>query len=378
MGFSCNARKYIDTGGTNTRGVSFVNTIKGEYKGGRKKHAERILDFFEVAIYRDQGPLEVYREKSRAYSKKYFNVELSEKFFQKEFQRLTFETQKSRVRYAEKEASFKNLDWVHPKTPRIFIPVSINGIELQFLMDTGATSTVLFSPLPPEVTVERSNISANTYGVHQERISHELVKINEMTLGSTMIENHTALLEDNSTRDIFYKNGISGLLGFSSIKALKGIRFNVEDNRVVSISTFNPRNQNIDPINRNMLVFWGDLKVRVGIGDSVYACTFDTGAPRSHISQSLFETHKSKLGLEAIQGRHLNRRTAKRSYLIKARAKNKYIVELPVQTGGKNFNLYSIEINKDDDLRDDCIIGLDAILEMGGGEIDFVNYDFRL
>lgn len=103
----------------------------------------------------------------------------------------------------------------------IFIPVNVNGVELNFLLDSGIAETLLFSL--ENKNVDFKNIEKITFKGLGETVSIEALKSikNDVKIGKNFIDNsHTIFLVLDESFNISQDIGIpvNGIIGYYFFK----------------------------------------------------------------------------------------------------------------------------------------------------------------
>lgn len=259
------------------------------------------------------------------------------------------------------EFTLKNIS---PDKTRIVVPAQLGGVAGTLLFDTGADKNLLSERFATDYGAHRSEIRFNMSTADGTR-STELAELNSVELGSARFGGvlFGVQAKQDGVIGFFLNKGATGILGFPLASRFGEITFSVLDDRVEEVTLNRPTGVTPQSAGApNMMIREDKPYIRVTLEDEVYACIFDTGAPRSVFSNNIITRHKKGLKLKT-----LSRRVASREGL-----RGKYIQTVPLHAGHSDLALTNVQVvGAGGPASDFCVIGLDAVIANGGARMNF-------
>lgn len=260
------------------------------------------------------------------------------------------------------------LENISPDDGRIVLPVSFGQSAGNLLFDTGAQSSLLSRHYAEVFKARPSDINYRMLTVDGERKT-QLARLETLKLGAMEFENLSVGVQGQSDGVIgfFLNKGATGILGFPEIAHFGVIDFAVSGIRVETVRFGVAQGRTGARGEPNMMIREDKPYIKVEIEDAVYSCIFDTGSPRSIFSRTIIARHEDRLGLS-----YLSVREAKQVGLSHPGGqKADYIASLPVYTGHRDMGLEFVQVTDGGGPSFDfCLIGLDAVINSGGGRMD--------
>jgi|GEM_PF-5521953 len=260
------------------------------------------------------------------------------------------------------------LENISPDDGRIVLLATFGDRAGNLLFDTGAQSSLLSRHYANEYKVRLSDINYRMLTVDGER-STQLARLDLLKLGAMQFENISLGVQNQSDGVIgfFLNKGATGILGFPEIAHFGVIDFAVSGIRVETVRFGTAQGRTGARGEPNMMIREDKPYIKVEIEDEVYSCIFDTGSPRSIFSRAIIARHEDRLGLS-----YLSAREAKQVGLSHpGLQKTDYIASLPVYAGQRDMGLEFVQVTDGGGPASDfCLIGLDAVINSGGGRMD--------
>ncbi|MEO9968635.1 MAG: retropepsin-like aspartic protease [Hyphomonadaceae bacterium] len=245
---------------------------------------------------------------------------------------------------------------------RIKITGRINDTETSFLFDTGGDGLTIGPEMSDIVGVKTSSITSALQTTNSS-FSNTVGHIDSAQIGLTRFYNHPVNRSNLELDKIWGFNDVlpEAILGISEIRHLgETIVFSTDGKRISELLVLP---ENPAPTTRgsdiNLLLVGQKPIVKLVLGDEVYSCLFDVGAPHSFISQRMFERHKNELDLQL-----LNRRERRKRFDYKV---DKAIDQLLGTLADEPIQLKNVEVRGR--ANSQCFIGLDAVIQSGGATL---------
>ena len=265
------------------------------------------------------------------------------------------------------QASFV-LENISPDDGRIVLPTTFGDTAGNLLFDTGAQSSLLSSHYASTYNARLSDINYRMLTVDGERTT-QLARLDTLKIGAMQFENLPVGVQSQSDGVIgfFLNKGATGILGFPEIAHFGVIDFAVSGIRVETVRFGVAEGRTGARGEPNMMIREDKPYIKVEIEDEVYSCIFDTGSPRSIFSRTIIARHEDRLGLSYLSARE----TKQVGLSHPGPKKADYIASLPVYAGKRDIGLEFVQVSDGGGPASDfCLIGLDAVINSGGGRMD--------
>ncbi len=264
---------------------------------------------------------------------------------------------RSQVRIPKTPYTLKN---IAKDDSRIEVLGRLNDVETRFIFDTGADSLLMGQRMSDRINANLSSITLTSETVNK-RFSTRLGTVDSIEVGIARLENFPASVLNQELDEIWNYNGEfpDAVLGIREIRKLgETVKFSVSNDRVDEISIIPEKDiAREKKLSFNLILVGQKPIIKLALGDQIYSCLFDVGAPWSYISEEIFERHKRSLNLKTLK-----RKERRKRFGVDI---SKAIDGLPVDLGDNNpFTLRFVQVRKD--VNSQCFIGIDAVLQAGG------------
>ena len=257
---------------------------------------------------------------------------------------------------------------------RILLEGALNGNPVNLLFDTGGEGSAIFPSFAPDDII-MTDITSRVSGVNNYNFSVTAAKAKELKVGEALFKGPLLSVFEND--NVFRGGYILGeqfnmLIGYPEIRGLgHKFSFHVKDNRIDHIKV----DPNSAPLvgTQNMFQLTNKLIAELVIDGTSYSCVFDTGATSTFVSEAIFKKYKKSLKLKTLK-----RKDVKRRGLINMGRNFRYMDQLPITLGGRSFSLKNAVYNTKSNRPSHCLIGLDVIIQSGGGTLDLENLSLSL
>ncbi|MBI5805525.1 retropepsin-like domain-containing protein [candidate division TA06 bacterium] len=217
------------------------------------------------------------------------------------------------------------------------IPVSVQGNEFSFIVDTGADLCVLRKGLAEKLKLRKIETSVSVKGSTGKENKTELMVADSIKIGKITVKNVVFLVMPDdklSFPQINYE--INGIIGFPVIQQLKELHFS--KNGILTIPKVTQKRKL-----KNLALCGAKSLLKITAGKDTIYCLLDTGANASELYKKYYCEHDKDVekngAPDSLKYSALGETKTRKTYKLK---------EFPISVGGKTAILPSIDVYTED------------------------------
>ncbi|MDO9026762.1 MAG: retropepsin-like aspartic protease [bacterium] len=217
------------------------------------------------------------------------------------------------------------------------IPVSVQGRECNFIVDTGADLCVLRKGLADKLKLRKIETSVSVKGSTGKENKTELMIADSIKIGKITVRNVVFLvLPDDKLSFPQINYQINGIIGFPVIQQLKELHFSKDGTLTIPRRTVRKKL-------KNMALCGAKSIINIAAGKDTIYCLLDTGANASELYKKYYCEHDKDVEKNGAPD------SLKYSALGETKTREIYkMKEFPISVGGKTANLPSIDVYTED------------------------------
>ena len=217
------------------------------------------------------------------------------------------------------------------------IPVSVQGRECNFIVDTGADLCVLRKGLADKLKLRKIETSVSVKGSTGKENKTELMIADSIKIGKITVKNVVFLvLPDDKLSFPQINYEINGIIGFPVIQQLKELHFSKDGTLTIPRRTLRKKL-------KNMALCGAKSIINIAAGKDTIYCLLDTGANASELYKKYYCEHDKDIekngAPDSLKYSALGETKTRKIFKMK---------EFPISVGDKTAILPSIDVYMED------------------------------